>query len=98
MKFVRSTKEGVTLDLHVQPGATRNAIVGTHGDALKIAVRSQAQEGQANENVVELISETFDTPKRNVQILKGETSRRKLLLITQLTQEKICQILAKHLS
>ena len=30
--------EGVVLRIHVQPGAGRSAVVGRHGDALKVRV------------------------------------------------------------
>src|SRR5690606_33958768 len=48
MLGLRNTSAGLELDVHVQPGARRNAIVGTHAERLKVALQAPPVEGQAN--------------------------------------------------
>lgn len=72
---------GITLTLHVQPGAKRSEIVGLHGNALKIKLAAPPVEGRANEALLKFIAELFDVPLRNVELKQGEQSRRKVVVI-----------------
>jgi uncharacterized protein (TIGR00251 family) len=76
----------VLLTVHVQPGARRAGIVGTHGDALKVRVAAPPVDGKANAAVVELLTEVLDAP---VQLVAGASSRRKRLRITGLDQAAV---------
>ena len=67
----------ITLRIHAQPGAARTEVAGVHGDALKIRVAAPAVEGRANEALIEFLATSFDVPRRNVTLLRGETGRQK---------------------
>ena len=69
------------LTLHVQPGAKRTEVVGLHGDALKLRVASPPAGGRANAAVVAYLASVFGVPLRDVTLLQGESSRRKLIEI-----------------
>ena len=69
------------LALHVQPGAARTAVSGRHGDAIKLRLAARAVEGQANAALREFLAEAFGVPLRNVTLLRGATSRDKLVRI-----------------
>jgi len=71
----------LTLTLHVQPGARKSGIAGTHGDALKIRIAAPAVDNKANAALIEFLSETLDVPKSVVAIRHGATGRRKLVEI-----------------
>ncbi|HAJ26196.1 MAG TPA: hypothetical protein DCG53_02940 [Syntrophus sp. (in: bacteria)] len=47
--MIKETAAGVLLALKVLPRSSRCAIIGPHGDALKIKVTSPPLEGRANE-------------------------------------------------
>jgi uncharacterized protein len=79
--WYRLHAEGITLSLHVQPGAKRSEIVGLHGDALKIKLAAPPVEGRANEALLKFVAELFDVPLRNVGLKQGEQSRRKVVVI-----------------
>lgn len=79
--WYRKTNEGWLLNLHIQPGAKKSGVVGLHGDALKVRVASPPVNGKANEALVAFIAACLGLPKRSVQLVKGETSRTKTLLI-----------------
>jgi hypothetical protein len=67
----------ITLELHCQPGAKRTEVAGVHGSVLKIRVAAAAVEGRANEALIEFLATSFDVPRRNVTLLRGETGRQK---------------------
>jgi uncharacterized protein (TIGR00251 family) len=69
------------LQIHLQPRAARDRIVGWHGDALKIQVHAPPVEGAANAALIELLAQTLDVPRRTVRILQGSTSRNKVVEI-----------------
>jgi hypothetical protein len=79
--WLRSSSDGFSLAVHVQPGARRSHVVGLHGDRLKVAVQAPPIEGRANTAVIELIAGKLDCRSSAVQIAAGENSRDKRLRI-----------------
>ncbi|MGH9004761.1 MAG: DUF167 domain-containing protein [Acidimicrobiia bacterium] len=71
------TEDGVVLHVHVQPGAGRSAVVGRHGDALKVRVAAPPVEGRANEATEALLAEALGVDRADVELTGGATSRTK---------------------
>lgn len=69
------------LSLHVQPGAKRTEVTGTHGEALKVRLAAPPIDGKANEELIRFLAEAFGVPKRRVELLNGEASRKKRVVI-----------------
>ena len=68
------------LALRVQPGARRSALLARLASGeWKVAVTASPVEGQANEAVVELVSELLGVKRRQVTLKRGTSSRSKLL-------------------
>jgi len=67
----------LVLDIHVQPRADRDEIVGLHGDRLKIRIKAPPVDGKANRHLIEFLAEAFGVAKRDVVLLAGETGRDK---------------------
>ena len=65
--------------IEVQPGAQTDRLIGVNPWRLRlgVAVRAQAQKGQANEAVLRLLSETLGMPRQACSIMNGHTSRSK---------------------
>lgn len=78
---IEETKEGVVLNVTVQPKARRTAYVGRHGDALKFQVAAPPVEGAANEALCAFLAERFHLPKKAVVVQTGRTGRRKRIVI-----------------
>ncbi|MDD5432337.1 MAG: DUF167 domain-containing protein [Candidatus Omnitrophica bacterium] len=68
------------ISVRVIPRASRN-LVKEEGDKLKVYLTKPAQEGLANHKLIELLSEHFKIKKYNIKIIKGLTSREKLVEI-----------------
>ena len=69
--------DDVVLRVHVQPGAGRTAIVGRHGQSLKLRVAAPPEGGRANDAVRDLLAETFGVGVGDVELTSGAASRMK---------------------
>jgi uncharacterized protein len=76
--FLQEHPGGTLLRVHAQPRASRNALVGVHGDALKIAVQAPPVDSAANEAIQEFLAEALDLPRSKVQLRSGATGRKKV--------------------
>ena len=81
-EWYRREKDGITLTLHIQPGAKRSEVAGLHGDALKIRLAAPPIDGRANEALLRFIADSFDVPLRQVELLRGAQSRHKMVRVT----------------
>jgi uncharacterized protein len=70
-------EDAVVLQVHVQPGAGRSAVVGRHGTALKVRVAAAPEGGRANDACAALLGETFGVPASAVGLVSGPASRSK---------------------
>jgi len=80
--WLRGTTDGVTLTLHIQPGAKTTEITGLHGDALKIRLASPPVDGKANAALIDFVAGRLGVPRSHIEIRSGHASRRKVLAIT----------------
>jgi uncharacterized protein (TIGR00251 family) len=79
MNWLVADGNGVSLRLHVQPGAKKTEIAGLHGDALKVRLAAPPVDGKANACLIEFIARQLGVAKSAVELLSGETSRSKRL-------------------
>jgi uncharacterized protein (TIGR00251 family) len=77
------------LRVHVQPGAGRTAIQGTHGDALKVSVAAPPEAGRANDAVTKLLAETFAVKADALSVVVGQTSRSKQVQLKGLDEDAV---------
>jgi uncharacterized protein (TIGR00251 family) len=88
-RFVRPHEDGTTVDVFAQPGSAKDAIVGEHGDALKVKVRAPPVGGRANVAVEELISDALGVPRRRVTVVGGHGSRRKRVTVAGMSPDEV---------
>ncbi len=88
---VREGDKGATFAVRVQPRASRNAIAGEMGDALKIALTAPPVEGKANEACVEFLANLLKVPRSSVTIASGESSRNKVVRIAGMRASEVEQ-------
>ncbi len=91
---IQESAKGITFAVKVHPRARRNAITGTVGDALKLALTAPPVEGKANQAVIEFLADFFAIPRSSVTIANGETSRNKVVRISGLHRVGAEQLLA----
>ncbi|MBU3651760.1 MAG: YggU family protein [Limnohabitans sp.] len=79
----RIDKDGSAIvDIHVIPRASRTQAEGVHDGALKVRLHAPPVDGQANQALMEWLSDRLGIAKREVELLRGATSRRKQLRIS----------------
>ncbi len=89
MISVRQTPEGVSFALRVQPRASRNAVVGEVGDALKISLTAPPVEGKANAACIEFLAELLGVTRASVTIAAGESGRNKVIRVAGMAAQDV---------
>jgi uncharacterized protein (TIGR00251 family) len=75
-----------TLAIKVVPNAPRSAVAGWLGEALKVKVHAPPAEGRANEELCSFLAAHLGLPRRSVTVLRGDSSRLKLVRIEGLAE------------
>ncbi|HIF9086595.1 TPA: DUF167 family protein YggU [Photobacterium damselae] len=69
--------DDLIIRLYIQPKASRDQIVGIHGEELKIAITAPPVDGKANAHLTKYLSKQFKVAKGHIVIEKGELGRHK---------------------
>jgi uncharacterized protein (TIGR00251 family) len=79
----------VRLEVYIQPRASRSEVAGLHDGVIKIRVAAPAFENAANLALVEFVAVALGVARRSVRIVSGQTSRRKVLEIDDISETVI---------
>lgn len=89
--MLKTTKDGLLINLKISPNASKNAII-KDSEILKIKVTAQPIDGKANKALIEFLSKIFKVPKTYFEIIRGETSKEKCVLIKNIDETKVNEI------
>ena len=81
MSAVEQLPDAMVLRLYIQPKASRDQIVGLHGEELKVAITAPPVDGQANAHLIKFLAKQFKVAKGMIVIEKGELGRHKQVRI-----------------
>jgi uncharacterized protein (TIGR00251 family) len=84
-----STPEGTRLALRIQPRASRDEIVGRHGDAIRVRLTAPPVDGAANEALVRFLAGRLGLARGAVTLVRGHTGRDKTVDVAGLTPEEV---------
>jgi uncharacterized protein (TIGR00251 family) len=87
--------EGVVVPVRAQPGARRSQVVGEYNGALKIAVTAAPDKGKANDAVLQVLADALGLRKSQVEVLTGQTSRDKRVLVRGKSRVELVQYLSQ---
>lgn len=76
----------LTLMLRVVPRASKSEVIGMVEGHLKVKIAAPPVDGAANAELIKLLSRYFDVPKRNIELVSGETSRVKKVRVSGLNE------------
>jgi len=70
------------IKIKVLPRSSRNEIIGELADGtLKIKLKAPPVDGEANQELIKFLSKEWKVPKSQIKIIKGKTSKTKLVQI-----------------
>ena len=92
--MIKETENGLLIKIKIVPNSSKNEIV-LEDEFIKIKITAQPIENKANKALVEFLSKTFKVAKSNIEIVKGDTSKEKTLLIKCFDRIKISDIISK---
>jgi len=91
--FLKETTGGTLLSVKLQPRASKNEIGAPLGDELKIKVTAPPVDAAANQALVELLAEKLGCSRGKVELLRGQTSRHKTVMLHGFTPVEILPLL-----
>lgn len=94
MCFVMLKGGGTGIKILAQPNAKKSQIVGLHDGMIKIALAAPPVEGKANKCLIAFLASYFEVKKRDVVLISGENSRKKVCVVTPLTKRSVVERLA----
>ena len=83
--FIRHHNDGILLAIKLQPRASRNEIGEPIGDELKVKVTAPPVDSAANQALIQFLATSLDHPRHAITLVRGHTSRHKILFIQGLT-------------
>ncbi len=75
------------LYLKVTPNARRSEITGFADDVLHLKIAAPPVQGKANRELIMFLSGLLGVSKSSVTIVKGQTSRNKVIAVDGLTHD-----------
>ena len=69
------------IKLRISPNASKNEIIKNEDGTIKVKITAQPVEGKANKALIEFLSKEFKIPKTSIEIVRGDSSKDKTLLI-----------------
>ena len=96
--WLTADERGAILQILVQPRASRNEVVGVQGEELKVRLTSPPVEGAANKACCAYFAKLFGVAKSAVELLAGDTSRHKRVLVRGVTAAEVEKVVAPLLA
>ena len=91
--MIKNTFDGLIIHIKIVPNSSKNDIV-IEEEFIKVKVTAQPIENKANKALIEFLSKLFKIPKTSIEILKGETSKEKTLLLKTNDETKKANIVS----
>lgn len=86
---VRPQPDGVLLAIKLQPRASANEIGERVGGELKVKVTAPPVDAAANEALLKLLAKHFDCGRNRIELVRGHTSRHKVVKIYGMSEETL---------
>ncbi len=78
----KKTKDGILISVKVEPRSAVKGFAGVlDGTLVKIRLTAPPSGGAANRQLIEVISEATGIKKSRIEIIRGLSSRKKMILI-----------------
>ena len=89
--YVSETTAGVIIKVKVQTRASRDEVVGPHGDSLKVRITAAPVAGAANKHLLKFLAKQLKIPQSHLSVKSGGTSRAKSIVIEGMSADEVRQ-------
>jgi uncharacterized protein len=89
MLILQQSGVDVLLLVAVQPRASRDALTGLHGNALKLLLMAPPIEGAANAACLHFLATLLGISQARLSIIRGTKTRHKLIRITNMSVDTL---------
>ena len=99
--IIKKYGSGVKINIFVTPDAEKCVFPAGYNKwrkRMEIKVCSKAKDNQANSDVAQIIAEFFNKPIKNVNIISGKKTRKKTVLINNISEKIAFQMLKESLN
>jgi len=87
--YLKAQDDQVLLYVKAQPRSSRNEIGEVLGAELKIKITAPPVDSAANESLARFLAEVLGCPRSAVRLMRGETSRHKIIAIHGVKADEI---------
>src|SRR5215471_18421241 len=87
--YLRAQRDGVVLAVKLVPRASVNQIAGALGNELRIKVTAPPVDAAANDALVRFLAEKLQCPRNKIELIRGHTSRHKLVKLHGFSLEEV---------
>lgn len=87
--YIKTTEKGIILTVKLTPNASKDEILGYSNEYVKIKVSAPPNENKANKKLIEFLSDFFDLPKSGIELISGDKSRLKKVLLKNIKEENV---------
>jgi uncharacterized protein (TIGR00251 family) len=77
----RKSKNGITIEVKVEPRSSKKGIAGVMENVVKVKLTAPPVGGEANEQLIEVMSEATGVRKSDIRIVCGHSSKKKVVEI-----------------
>jgi uncharacterized protein (TIGR00251 family) len=89
--YVSESTAGVVLRVQVQTRASKDEVVGPHGDLLKVRITAAPVAGAANKHLLKFLAKKLKIPQGQLSVKSGATSRAKSIAIEGISADEVRQ-------
>jgi len=75
------------------PRSSKSQVMGKEGEFYKVKVNSPPVDGEANKELIFLISKRLRIPKGSIEIISGKTSRMKVVRVTGIDEKSVTRLM-----
>lgn len=90
---ITTVEDGVMFHVRVLPRSSRTIVDGVHNQALRVRLKAPPVDGAANKALCEFLSKSLGVRKRDVEIVRGERSRTKHVLVRGISPNAVLDML-----
>jgi uncharacterized protein (TIGR00251 family) len=92
--YLRTQPDAVFVAIKLQPRASTTQIGEPLGNELRVKVTAPPVDAAANQALIEFLARVLDCGKNRVELVRGQTSRHKVIKLHGFTAEEVLNRLA----